>query len=72
MATLKKMEAVISKAIGQKVEITIRAERVFTFSTEELSHDLPHKIKEYFGAIISVDDYAHDDECGTFVYVTSL
>jgi Trm5-related predicted tRNA methylase len=64
------LEAIISKAVGEPVEITIRNVQSFTFSTDKVSYELPSKIADYFGDGLHIDDYDHDHECGSFVYAT--
>ena len=62
------LEEIISKVAGAKVELTIRGDKSFTFSTETVTPDLGEKIASYFGGLATVT-VAHDDECGTFAYV---
>jgi hypothetical protein len=66
--TKQNLEAQMTKLIGQPVELTIRGEQSFTFSTETVCRNLGDKIAAYFGklATVTVD---HDDECGSFAYV---
>lgn len=63
-----RLEAQMTKMIGQPVTITVRGEKSFTFSTDEAAADLGEKVSAFFGklATVSVD---HDDECGSFAYV---
>lgn len=63
-----RLEANISKAIGISVELTIRGERKFTFSTDEVNRELPTKISAFFGKAATVTE-DHDEECGTCAYV---
>ena len=68
-ARKQKIENIISKVAGASVELTIRGDKEFTFSTEEVNHKAASRIEKYFAgqaASIVVD---HDDECGTVVYV---
>ena len=62
------LEARVSKSIGITVELTIRGERKFTFSTDDVNRDLPGKVQAFFGAHATVTE-DHDDECGTCAYV---
>jgi len=53
---------------GVEVELTIRGDRSFTFSTEEKNEAAAEAIADYFRGSASVN-VEHDDECGSFVYV---
>jgi hypothetical protein len=63
------LEATIAKVAGVPVSLTIRGERDFTVSTDEVCLDLLARVGGFFGhhATATVD---HDDECGSFVYIT--
>lgn len=63
-----RLEATMTKIVGQPVDLTIRGEKSFTFSTEAVDPNLGDVIAAYFGklATVTVD---HDDECGSFAYV---
>ena len=64
----KALEAKISQVAGVAVELTIRGDRAFTFSTEERSDEAAQRIAEFFAgeAVVEIE---HDDEIGSFVYV---
>lgn len=62
------LEARLSNAIGTPVELTIRGERKFTFSTDNVNRELPGKVQAFFGTHATVTE-DHDDECGTCAYV---
>lgn len=60
----------LSEAIGRKVEITIRSETHFTFSTEQVCADLETRCVEFFAPHLVIEqETEHDDECGSFVYM---
>lgn len=60
----------LSEAIGRKVEITIRTETNFTFSTETVCPDLETRCVDFFAPHLVVEQPTeHDDECGSFVYM---
>ena len=60
----------LSEAIGTKVEITIRSETRFTFSTEQVCADLEARCVEFFAPHLVVEQATeHDAECGSFVYM---
>ncbi|AIW01654.1 hypothetical protein vB_Pae_PS9N_00003 [Pseudomonas phage vB_Pae_PS9N] len=68
-AQVAAMETKMSKVAGVAVELTIRAERAFTFSFEEVNEAAADKLAKFFkegGAKVEVE---HDEECGSFVYV---
>lgn len=58
----------MSAVAGRRVELTIRAERSFTFSYDVIDGTAAKKISEYFKgqAQVAIDE---DAECGTCVYV---
>lgn len=62
------MQAKMSEIAGATVEITIRGDRAFTLSFEEVNKPAADKLVKFFEgeAKVSVE---HDDECGSFVYV---
>jgi hypothetical protein len=64
------LEERFSGMIGAPVELTIRGEREFTFSTETVCADLPGRVAAFFGPLATVTG-AHDPECGSFAYVTA-
>ncbi|NUM72760.1 hypothetical protein HUU40_00220 [candidate division KSB1 bacterium] len=60
----------LSEAIGVTVEITIRSEEKFTFSTDEICHDLEARCVEFFAPHLVIECKTdHDEECGSFVYM---
>lgn len=60
----------VSEAIGAKVEITIRSETHFTFSTEAVCADLETRCVEFFAPHLVVEqETQHDAECGSYVYM---
>ena len=61
-------EAQISKIAGATVELTIRGERSFTFSLDEVNEKAAAKIAKFFEGQAAVS-VTHDEECGSFVYV---
>ena len=64
------LEEILSNVVGAKVEITIRGERKFTFSTEVVHQDLEFELFNYFGNAMQIDAPTEiDNECGTFVYM---
>ena len=66
MTTLQTVEAKFSTVAGEPVEITVRDINEFTFSTWSLIG--AEKIAAFFsGQNLRV---LHDDECGSFVYLT--
>lgn len=64
------LEQRFSGIVGRPVELTVRGEREFTFSTETVCDDLPARVAAFFGPLASVTA-AHDPECGSFAYVTA-
>lgn len=64
MANLKKM---LTENIGVPIEITIRGDRLFTFSTDQVTLDLEARIAGFFGQTMTLTSI-HDDEVGSFVY----
>ena len=68
------LEQIISQIVGAPVEITIRGEKSFTFSTETVVADLGDKIAAFMNekaTLVSVTT-EHDDECGSFAYADAL
>jgi len=63
------LQNTISKIVGCNVEITIRGDRNFTFSTDRVDHDLEFHLKSYFGNAMVLDGEPVIDDCGTFVYM---
>ena len=59
----------ISKIAGCNVEITIRGDRKFTFSTDRVDQDLEFHLTSYFGKAMVLDGESAIDDCGTFVYM---
>ena len=57
----------ISHHIGTRVEITIRSETAFTFSTETVAPDLERRLRAFFGPKFTMRT-DHDEECGSFCY----
>lgn len=64
---IKNLQAQISRHVGLPVEITIRGERAFTFSTETVEPDLEARIRAFFGQTFALTT-EHDPECGSFCY----
>lgn len=70
-AQVAAMEAKMSKVAGAAVELTIRAERAFTFSFESVNEEAAAKLAKlakFFEGQAKVE-VEHDEECGSFVYV---
>lgn len=67
-AQVAAMEAKLSKVAGAAVELTIRAEKSFTFSFEEVNEAAAAKLAKFFEGQAKVE-VEHDEECGSFVYV---
>lgn len=67
-AAHKSLEQQISKLAGVPVEMTIRGERSFTFSTEERNEQAADRIAAFFKGQAKAE-IVHDDEVGSFVYV---
>lgn len=63
-----RVEAQMTKVVGQPVKLTVRGARSFTFSTESVSGDLGDKVAEFFGALAKVI-VVHDEDCGSFAFV---
>ena len=59
----------ISKIAGSDVEITIRGDRKFTFSTDRVDQDLEFHLTSYFEKAMVLDGEPAIDDCGTFVYM---
>jgi hypothetical protein len=62
------LEARMTALVGKPVELTVRGEKAFTFSTETVTADLGERIAAFFGALATVR-VEHDEECGSFAYV---
>ena len=60
----------ITKLAGVAVELTIRGDKEFTFSTFERNDAAAERIAGFFRGTAKVE-IAHDDEVGSFVYVTA-
>jgi hypothetical protein len=60
--------AKISQLVGTEVEITVRGDTSFTFSTETVTANLGTDLAQFFGSLATVT-VEHDDECGSFAYV---
>lgn len=67
-AEIAAMEAKMSKVAGAAFELTIRAERAFTFSFESVNEEAAAKLAKFFEGQAKVE-VEHDEECGSFVYV---
>lgn len=67
-ARFAKIETEVSAVVGAPVELTIRGEQSFTFSTETMNAELGDKVATFFGPYASVT-CDHDAECGSFAYV---
>lgn len=68
MTRKQALEARISAMVGAPVDLTIRGERSFTFSTDEVTMNLGDILAAFFGNLATVTA-DHDDECGTCAYV---
>lgn len=65
------LEQHISKIAGAPISLTIRDLKAFTWSTEERNDVAAEKVRAYFAADAESVTVMHDDECGSFVYVTA-
>ena len=65
---IARLENMMSEIAGAAVELTVRGDKSFTFSTETVCRQLGENIAAYFGPLASVTE-DHDEECGSFVYV---
>lgn len=73
MTRIEKLQFTLSKVVGSPVEITIRGERKFTFSTDRVDQDFEFHLVSYFGNLMAIDAETQiDDECGTFVYMWAV
>lgn len=63
-----RLEAQMTALVGTPVELTIRGERSFTFSTEAVVANLGNVVAAYFGKLATVTA-DHDDEIGSFAFV---
>lgn len=61
------LKEAISRQVGAPVDITIRGETAFTFSTETVMPDLEDRIRAFFGSALTLRT-EHDNECGSFCY----
>jgi hypothetical protein len=69
----EELAATLSQVVGAKVEITVRGDRAFTFSTERVDQDLEFHLVGYFGSMMELDAETQiDGECGTFVYMRAV
>jgi len=69
-AKIAAMETKMSKVAGAAVELTIRAERAFTFSFESINKEAATKLAKFFeGQGQAKVEVEHDEECGSFVYL---
>lgn len=64
---LDALKTSLGRHIGVPVEITIRSESAFTFSTETVTPDLEDRIRAFFGSALTLQT-EHDNECGIFCY----
>lgn len=61
----------LATVAGMPVEVTVRGERAFTFSTAVRNDAAAARLADFFrkgGPDVRVS-VEHDDECGSFVYV---
>lgn len=63
-----RLEDHMTALVGAQVEITIRGEKSFTFSTENATANLGNIISDYFGSLATVET-EHDAEIGSFAFV---
>lgn len=64
---MEKMIAKMKEICGVAPELTIRGDKAFTFSFENVERVAGEKLAKFFADyVVSVD---HDEECGTCVYV---
>ena len=68
---LENLQKILTERIGTPIEITIRGERRFTFSTDQVTPDLEARIAEFFGPTMALSS-DHDDEVGSFVYAEAI
>ena len=68
MTRKQALEARISALVGAPVELTVRGDRSFTFSTEAVTASLGDVLAQFFGKLATVRT-EHDEECGSFAYV---
>jgi len=57
----------LNQVAGREVGITIRGERSFTFSFEDIDKEATRKICEFFDGHAKIE-VSEDEECGTFIY----
>ena len=69
MSRKENLEAALAQVVGAPVEITVRGERDFTFSTDRIDQDFEFHLVKFFGAAMTLQSVDIDDECGTFVYM---
>lgn len=62
------LEFRMTEIVGAPVSLTVRGDRSFTFSTEDVTPTIGDAVAKFFGnfATVHVD---HDEECGSFAYV---
>jgi hypothetical protein len=63
------LEASLAEVVGVPVDVTIRGERNFTFSTDRVDQDLEFRLVKFFGPLMVLESVSIDAECGTFVYM---
>lgn len=69
MSRIDAITAKLSAALGVNVEVTVRGARAFTFSTDTVTVDLGDKVSAFLCGLGSVH-VDHDEECGSFAYVS--
>lgn len=69
---IRRLESQLTSVAGVPVQITIRDENSFTWSTDERDEVAAKKLVDFARADsrVSAVSVAHDDECGSFVYVS--
>jgi len=61
---------ILSDELGVPINITVRGNFNFTFSTDEVCADLEARVVKFFGILMELDgETLHDDETGSFVYM---
>ena len=60
---------VLKSVCGLKPELTIRGDKKFTFSFDDVQIDACEKITKYFQTAKLKINVIHDDECGSFIYL---
>lgn len=64
---IRNLQEQLSRHVGIPVDITIRGERAFTFSTDKVTPELEDRIRTFFGQVFALTT-KHDPECGSFCY----